>query len=240
MSAALPGEGLMRDGAIRALAIAFIVSILLHAAILGLLPRLRELAALVPPAPVPLIARVVRPAPPPAPPAPVQESRQTPPSRAIAPAPVVAPPPAPGPLPAPQAQPSATAPPARAPEPAPAPAPALVTPAPAPSAPAIDPGALEHYRQGLIGQAVRHKRYPRVAIDNNWEGEVVVRMAVGADGRIAALRVARSSGHEVLDRQALEMFRNAKPLVQIPGELRGREFELELRAVYSLRDQRSG
>ena len=86
----------------------------------------------------------------------------------------------------------------------------------------------------------RYKRYPRVAIDNNWEGEVVVRMAVGADGRIAALRVARSSGHEVLDRQALEMFRSAKPRVQIPGELRGREFELELRAVYSLRDQRSG
>jgi len=63
---------------------------------------------------------------------------------------------------------------------------------------------------------------------------------IGADGRIVALRVARGSGHAVLDQQALEMFRNAKPQVLIPGELRGREFELELRAVYSLRDPRSG
>jgi protein TonB len=104
----------------------------------------------------------------------------------------------------------------------------------------IDPAALDRYRQGVIGQAMRYKRSPRAAIDNNWQGEVVVRMTVGADGRIVALRVARSSGHDVLDRQALEMFRNAKAVVQLPGELRGREFELELRAVYSLRDQRSG
>jgi len=233
----------MRDGASRALAIAFVVSVLLHAAIFGLLPRLRELAALVPPEPVPLIARVVHPAPPPAPPAAVQESRRPLPPRAKAPAPVITPPPAPEPAPAstpaPQAQVSA-APPAPAPEPAPAPAPVTVTPAPAPVASVIDPAALGRYRLGLLGQAARYKRYPRAAIDNNWEGEVVVRMAVDADGRIAALRVARSSGHEVLDRQALEMFRNAMPFVRIPGALRGREFELELRAVYSLRDQRSG
>jgi protein TonB len=82
--------------------------------------------------------------------------------------------------------------------------------------------------------AARFKRYPRSAIDNNWEGSVVVRMTVGADGRIAALGVARSSGHEVLDQQALDMFRTAKPFVQLPPELAGREFELELRAIYSL------
>jgi protein TonB len=227
----------MRDGASRALAIAFVVSILLHAAIFGLLPRLRELAALVPPEPVPLTARVVRAVPPP--PAPMQELRKPAPPRPVVRAPAVQSVPAaasePERAPEPQAQVSALP----QAEPAPAPAPVIVAPAP-PPAPTIDPGALERYRQGVIGQAARYKRYPRAAIDNNWEGEVVVRMTIGADGRIAALRVARSSGHEVLDRQALEMFRDAKPFVQVPGELRGREFELELRAVYNLRDQRSG
>lgn len=229
----------MRDGASRALAIAFVVSILLHAAIFGLLPRLRELAALVPPEPVPLFARVVRPVPPP--PAPAQELRKPapPPPAVRAPAAESTPAAAPEPerVPAPQAQ--APASPQAEPAPEPAPAPVIVAPAP-PPAPTIDPGALERYRQGVIGQAARYKRYPRAAIDNNWEGEVVVRMTIGADGRMVALRVARSSGHEVLDQQALEMFRNAKSFVQIPGELRGREFELELRAVYNLRDQRSG
>jgi protein TonB len=222
----------MREGAGRALVIAFAASILLHVAVFGALPVWRELSALVPPEPEPLIARVVQPAPPPAP---SRAARRPLPPRAKAPAPVVTPPPAP----AQQAQVSAT-PPASAPDPAPAPAPVAVTPAPAPVAPVIDPAALDRYRQGVIGEAARYKRYPRAAIDNNWEGEVVVRMAIGADGRIAALRVARSSGHHLLDRQALEMFRNAKAVVQLPGELRGREFELELRAVYSLRDQRSG
>jgi len=65
-------------------------------------------------------------------------------------------------------------------------------------------------------------------------------MSIGADGRIEALRVVSGSGHAVLDRQALEMFRNAKPRVPIPAALRDRAFELELRAVYRLRDQRSG
>jgi protein TonB len=118
---------------------------------------------------------------------------------------------------------------------------ARLEPLPVPAAPpGPDPGALDRYRLQLVTVAARFKRYPRSAIDNNWEGLVVVRMTVGADGRIAALGVAKSSGHEVLDRQALDMFRTAKPFVQLPPELAGREFELELRAIYSLRDQPSG
>ena len=76
--------------------------------------------------------------------------------------------------------------------------------------------------------------YPRVAVDNNWEGGVVVRMVIGADGMIASVSVKAGSGHEVLDSQALEMFKRAKPLVPIPSALRGKEFILELRAIYNL------
>jgi TonB family protein len=62
-------------------------------------------------------------------------------------------------------------------------------------------------------------------------------MVVGANGSISALNVKLSSGHEVLDQQALEMFKKAKPLVEIPPALRGKEFTLELRAIYNLNDQ---
>jgi periplasmic protein TonB len=118
---------------------------------------------------------------------------------------------------------------------------ARLEPLPAPAAPAgPDPGALDRYRLQLVTVAARFKRYPRSAIDNNWEGVVVVRMTIGTDGRIAALGIKASSGHEVLDRQALEMFRVATPFVQLPPELAGREFELDLRAIYSLKDQPSG
>jgi protein TonB len=115
------------------------------------------------------------------------------------------------------------------------------TPAPAtPSAEAFDAGSLAQYRLQIISAARKYKRYPRVAMDNNWEGDVVVRMVVGASGIIAALSVKSSSGHEVLDQQALDMFKRAKPLVQIPPALRGKEFAIELRAIYSLRDQEPG
>ena len=108
----------------------------------------------------------------------------------------------------------------------------------APSAePAADAGSVDQYRLQLISVAKRYKRYPRVAMDNNWEGDVVVRMVIDADGMIASASVKTGSGHEVLDSQALEMFKRAKPLVPIPSALRGREVSLELRAIYNLMDQ---
>jgi protein TonB len=228
------------------LAVAVVASILLHALLLAL-PVTRELSALTAPEPEPLVARVERPAPPPAPPqAPVREIRKPEPKR---PEPVAKPvPAAPGPARVARAP---VAPPAAADAPLPAPAPAPV-PAPvpridpgavatvAPPASAVEAGVLERYRQAVTRAAARFKRYPRVAIDNDWEGEVVVLVAIGADGRLAALRVKRSSGHEVLDLQALQMFDNASRSVPVPAELRGRACELELRAIYNLRDQRSG
>jgi len=231
----------MRDGAARALGIALAASILLHALLFVVLPRARELSALLPPDPLPLIARLVGEAPP-AKPEPVPEVPKPAPrapertrvlQRAPEPASVAVPTLAPSPLgaPAPAPAPQAAA--------APAVAPAPATASPAPEPPALDVAAIERFRSGVM-LAARDKIYPIKAVDNGWEGEVHLRMSIGADGRIAALRVVRSSGHEVLDRQALEMFEQAKPRVAIPAALRGRAFDLELRAVYRLSDQRSG
>ena len=120
---------------------------------------------------------------------------------------------------------------------------ARADPAPAPASPsleAVDAGSLAQYRLQLISVARKYKRYPRIAMDNNWEGGVVVRMVIGAGGMISALSIKTSSGHEVLDQQAIEMFKKATPQVQIPPALRGKEFAIEVRAIYSLKDQDSG
>jgi TonB family protein len=137
----------------------------------------------------------------------------------VAPAPVAPPPVAavePRPVPAPPAQ--ATAP---QPQPAPSPAPDVLS--------------RDQYRVQLIDEARRHKRYPPLARENNWQGDVRVGVAVGANGR-PTVTLKGSSGYEVLDRQALEMFTQAARAVPVPPELRGREFALELRAVYGLED----
>jgi len=232
----------MRGGADRAFALALLASILLHALLLGALPSWR--APPEPPAALPLTARLAEApaAPASAPPAPVsveEDARPAPPAAARAPLRRPAPSPARAALPVqPALSERALAPPAPLAPAAPGPV-ARIDPLPAAPPPA-ESDALATYRANVNAAATRFKRYPRSAIDNNWEGEVVVLMSIGADGRIASLRVRTSSGYEVLDRQALDMFRNAKPFVPLPRELRGQEFEVELRAIYSLKDQGSG
>ena len=113
----------------------------------------------------------------------------------------------------------------------------VAAPAPVPAAPPPDIGSLvAQYRAAIIAQAKRYRRYPRFARDNGWQGKVDVRMAIGADGAIASLRVARSTGYAILDQQALEMVRSARPQAPIPDALRGKAFGIDVPVIFSLRD----
>lgn len=103
------------------------------------------------------------------------------------------------------------------------------------ASPPADAATVGQYRLQLIGAAKRFKRYPDAARENNWSGNVVVGVAVGADGRPEA-SVRKSSGRPVLDQQALEMFQQAARAVPVPPALRGREFNLEVLAIYGLED----
>ena len=107
----------------------------------------------------------------------------------------------------------------------------------APPRAVLDNTSVAQYRQQLITAAVRYKRYPPAAVDNDWQGEVIVRLSVAASGTIAEVGLARSSGHGLLDEQVLEMFRNAAAEAPVPRALRGQEFAIEVRTVYSLKDQ---
>jgi protein TonB len=119
--------------------------------------------------------------------------------------------------------------------PAPVPAPVAVA-VKVPSVPAApDTASVSQYRVQLLGVAGRFKRYPDVAREKNWTGNVVVRVAVGVAGE-PEVGVRRSSGHAVLDEQALDMFRQAARAVPVPLALRGSAFALEVRAIYGLED----
>ena len=242
MGTAMSGGVHKRDGANRAFGYAVLASILLHALLLLALPALRELAASLPPARSPLAARLVQAQSEHEPAAATEESRKPPVAQKRPVAPRVVAEQAPAPVAAPVAQPAAAvvseplAPAPAAPTTPAAPGPvARVEPRPAAES-GIDPLAVERYRIAMIGAASSFKRYPRVAIDNNWTGETVVRMTIGADGKIAALGIKSSSGYEALDRQALEMFRITKPFVLLPPQLAGREFEVAMPVRYGLDD----
>jgi protein TonB len=114
--------------------------------------------------------------------------------------------------------------------------PQVATRLPQPAADAPDAGTLAQYRLALISAAKRFKRYPRIAVDNDWQGTVEIRIVIDASGAIATLSVRSSAGHPLLDRQALEMIERAKELALIPPALRGREFSVDVPVVFSLRE----
>ena len=62
-------------------------------------------------------------------------------------------------------------------------------------------------------------------------------MVIGTDGTIASISIKTGSGFEVLDQQALEMIRKAKPLAPIPAQLRGKGFTVDVPVVFSLREE---
>ena len=97
-----------------------------------------------------------------------------------------------------------------------------------------DAVTLAQYRLALIGAARRYKRYPAQALDKGWQGRVEIRLVVGANGTIQTSLVKTSSGYEVLDNQALDMVKKAKPLTPIPAALRGREFSVDIPVIFDL------
>jgi protein TonB len=66
--------------------------------------------------------------------------------------------------------------------------------------------------QELLSRLEQSKRYPYAARMNRWEGRVVVQAVVRDDGQVVSLRIAESSGHAVLDNDAIELIRKISPL----------------------------
>ncbi len=236
----------------RTFALCVLASIAVHASLLFLFPAVRPGEA-PPSATRMLIARITERASVPEPPPPARETRRrAEPDRARTapvpkpaverPRPVMAEPPAA----APQA---AVMPAAPAPQ-APAAAAALVLSSPA-SQPGVasvraleaqaarvsgepDAGSVEQFRRALIDAAARYKRYPVQALERGWQGRVEIRLVIGPTGIIQGSAVKASSGHEILDNQALDMVKRAKPLAPVPAALRGREFSVDIPVIFDL------
>ncbi|HEY8250340.1 MAG TPA: energy transducer TonB [Burkholderiales bacterium] len=243
----------MIDNRNRAFHYAVLASLALHALLLFAFPDFIDTARRAASLPPQIIARLIAPEPAPDPVVPVEPVRREapPPPKAAKPArpealpeappapkpaPVLSTP-QPAPVPAPPVQAAAPpSPPVAALEPQPQPQSAS-PPQASPPPPAQAPESLsrDQYRLQLIDEARRHKRYPPLARENNWQGDVRVAVAIAANGR-PSVTLKGSSGYEVLDRQALEMFTQAARAVPIPPALRGKEFALEVRAVYGLED----
>lgn len=215
---------------------ALLLSALLHACALGWLPGLERMTSEAPlplrillppllPAPVPMDSVAVPPA-----------SLPMPHKRPAGPATVFAP-----------MAPQTIAFPTRADEMSPARVasaverPASVTPVEVPASnrvptatAVVDTQALADYGRSVAGSVAIHQRYPKIAQMRQWQGTTTLQLEFAADGRLVETRVLSSSGHDVLDRQALDMLRAAQPLPPLPPALAGRALTVNVPVVFRL------
>lgn len=81
--------------------------------------------------------------------------------------------------------------------------------------------ARSNYNGKVLVKLRRAKRYPTQARREHLQGTVTVRFTVARSGAVSGIRLARSSGHTLLDQAALEMVHRAAPMPKVPDDIRG-------------------
>jgi periplasmic protein TonB len=71
----------------------------------------------------------------------------------------------------------------------------------------------------VLARLEKFRRYPRSAQMRAQQGVVYVRARISRDGRVLAVQMRSSSGHALLDEEALETFRRARSLPPPPPAL---------------------
>lgn len=105
-----------------------------------------------------------------------------------------------------------------------------------PDAVAANVDSLRQYRLDLALAAQRFRVYPVQARTRGWEGVATISLSSTAIGPVPVLKVTRSSGHAVLDDQALQMLSRAVENTPLPENLRGHRFDMVIPIRFSLGD----
>lgn len=78
--------------------------------------------------------------------------------------------------------------------------------------------AFASFQSRVLAHLARHKRFPEAARLQVLRGRVAVTFSLDAGGRVTSITLAGSSGHPLLDAEALAMVRRASPFPPIPAE----------------------
>lgn len=77
----------------------------------------------------------------------------------------------------------------------------------------------QRWQSRVLGKLRRHQSYPAFALNNRIEGAVVVHIQIDARGKVLSVSIHKSSGHRVLDSEALTIVNRASPLPAPPAHL---------------------
>lgn len=85
--------------------------------------------------------------------------------------------------------------------------------------------AREQCAQEKLMEFMAGIKYPEIAREKNLQGKVFLRFVINEVGNLINLEVARTSGHDVLDRAALTHFKSSPPW--IPGKQKGKAVNVQ-------------
>jgi protein TonB len=105
--------------------------------------------------------------------------------------------------------------------------------APTPGVSSRNSQALPDWITQVAAKLASNKRYPPEARDD--KGEAIVAFTVDRQGGVHNVRITRSSGSRVLDRETLALVQRAQPLPPPPPEVPGAHIPLEQPVRYNAR-----
>ena len=93
---------------------------------------------------------------------------------------------------------------------------------------------LQTFLDSVRGCIESNKKYPATARDAGAEGTTGVRITILRDGTLDDVVVTDSSGHQILDKAALQSVRNAAPFPPIPEETKRAKIEVSIYLVFKI------
>lgn len=103
----------------------------------------------------------------------------------------------------------------------------------------LDTALVGRYRMALICALKRHRSYPTYAQKREWTGKVRLRVEFSEGGVLRNVQVLRSSGHSILDENAVETVRKGQADMPVPARLLGHSFSVEQEIEYQFDTQPS-
>ena len=92
------------------------------------------------------------------------------------------------------------------------------------------------YARQLSAHFKRFKKYPPMAQRLKLTGTAWVRIELQRDGTILDAQIDASSGHDILDKAALQAARSAQPLPPFPPQIAAKTRKIRIPYQFSLRD----
>jgi protein TonB len=77
--------------------------------------------------------------------------------------------------------------------------------------------SLSTYQSRLVAHLRRYRTYPSTARSKRLQGTAVVSFTIDKNGRVVGSSLAKGTGHQILDREAVAMVRRASPFPAMPA-----------------------